>query len=353
MQKKLIALAVLSVVSAPVFAQSQVQVGGIIDVGVETTKQSDNSDITRMLSSGMMTNRLFFKGSEDLGNGLKANFHLETQPGPDTGTAPGNNFWGRTSTVGLSSNSWGSVNLGSQYTPWFSARAANDIFYTAGAGSNYSLETGDTRMSNSIRYDSPNFNGFTFAAMYGMGEASAANKASYNSQEGTVSSGAGQNDKVGRSAGLNIQYKNGPLALRYGYDNQYANQIDKTKRNNFNGSYDFKVVKLVAGWNGVKTDNNGADYRSWYVGGVMPVFGKDAVKLEYTDLHNKLVDKADAKLIALGYEHNMSKRTSLYATYAKLTNEENANWYLLTGDKGVTPAGFDPSSFQVGIKHSF
>jgi len=90
MQKKLIALAVASVVSAPVFAQSQVQIGGIIDVAIESAKYSDAAgNLTRMATSGNTTNRLFFKGSEDLGNGLKANFHLETQPGPDNGSSPG------------------------------------------------------------------------------------------------------------------------------------------------------------------------------------------------------------------------------------------------------------------------
>ena len=347
MQKKLIALAVASVVSAPVFAQSQVQIGGIIDVAIESAKYSDAAgNLTRMVNSGNTTNRLFFKGSEDLGNGLKANFHLETQPGPDTGTSPGAGlFWGRTSTVGLSSSSWGRVNLGSQYTPWFSARAANDIFYTAGIGSNYRFEAGDTRMSNSIRFDSKSYNGFTFAAMYGLGEAGAA----YQAQEGTTNA----TKKQGRSTGLNAQYKNGPLALRYGYDTQIITQGPDVnmKRNHVNGSYDFKVVKLVAGWNSAKLDGGATDNRSWYIGGVMPVFGKDSVKLEYTNRNDKTGPSMDTKLIALGYEHPMSKRTVLYATYAKVTNETAGAVTLFSG-VGVA-AGYDPSGMQFGIKHAF
>ncbi len=374
MQKKLIALAVASVVSAPVFAQSQVSVYGVIDVGIESAKFNDNDgNITRMFNSGNTTNRLGFKGSEDLGNGMKANFMLETQPEPDVGAAPANtSFWGRTATVGLSSSSWGSVNLGSQYTPWFSARAANDIFYTAGSGSNYLLEGSLTRMSNSIRYDSPSFNGFTVAVMYGMGETTGLTTivaggpnpygapvgttlatASYNSQEGLTDA----TKDVGRSAGLNLAYANGPLALRYGYNDQRVADVVggpsvNQTLNTLNGSYDFKVAKLVAGWSSNKVDQDIQDTRAWYIGGVMPVFGKDLVKLEYTRLNDKLNDSADSRLIALGYEHMMSKRTVLYATYAKMNNDSLVNRSFLTGGGAVT-AGFDPSSFQMGLKHSF
>jgi len=350
MQKKLIALAVASVVSAPVFAQSQVTVGGVVDVAIESAKYSDAAgNLTRMVTSGNTTNRLFFKGSEDLGNGMKANFHLETQPNPDNGGSPAAGlYWGRTSTVGLSSANWGSVNLGSQYTPWFSARAANDIFYTAGIGSNYNFEAGATRMSNSVRFDSKSYNGFTFAAMYGFGE-STAGVATYQSQEGTTAA----DKKVGRSTGLNAAYVNGPLALRYGYDTQITTQGPdvNTKYNNVNGSYDFKVVKLVAGWNSGKRDGGAIDKRSWYVGGVMPVFGKDKIKLEYTNFNNKTGPSLDAKLLALGYEHPMSKRTTLYATYAKVTNETAGAVTLFSGV--AVAAGYDPSGMQFGIKHAF
>lgn len=346
MQKKLIALAVAGLVSAPAFAQSNVTIYGVIDVGIESAKFNDaDGNLTKMITSGNTTNRIGFKGSEDLGNGMKANFVLEGQPSPDVGTHAAA-FWGRTATVGLSSSSWGSVNLGSQYTPWFSARATNDIFYTAGAGSNYNFEAGDTRMSNSIRYDSVNMNGFTVSAMYGMGEAGAA----YNAQEGTTAA----TKKQGQSTGLWLNYANGPMAVRYAYDRQIITQGPDVamKRNHVNGSYDFKVVKVVAGWNSAKLDSGAVNNRDWYIGAVMPVMGKDLLKAEYTNFNDKTGSSKDAKMIALGYEHLMSKRTTLYATYAKITNESAAATSFLTGGGAVT-AGFDPSSFQVGVKHSF
>jgi predicted porin len=362
MQKKLLVLAVASVMSAPVFAQSQVQIGGIIDQNIQMGDWSSaNGRVNRLTSGGHTTNRLFFKGSEDLGNGMKANFHLETQPNPDQGTAANAAFWQRTATVGLSSKNWGKVNLGRQYTPWFSTRAANDIFYTAGVGSNYSLEAGLTRISNSIRFDSISYNGFSFAASYSFGN-QAAGAVSDSGDEGTTS----VTDDLGREIGLKIAYANGPLKLAYGYDKQQRTQADATglvsangdrKLNHINGSYDFKVVKLVAGWNSMKQDPAvpaGAavsDQRSWYVGGVMPVFGKDKIKLEYTRLNRKLAASSDAKLIAIGYEHPMSKRTVVYATYAKMDNDAASASTLLGGV--AVAAGFDPNAFQFGLRHAF
>jgi len=345
MQKKLIALAVASLVSAPVFAQSQVTVGGVIDEAIQVGDWGANN-VTRLVSGGNTTNRLFFKGSEDLGNGMKANFHLEHQPNPDQGTSANAAFWQRTATVGLSGN-WGSVNLGRQYTPWFSVRAGNDIFHTAGVGSNYSLEAGLTRISNSIRYDSMSMNGFTFSAAYSFGN-QAAGVVSDTGQEGTTSA----TDNIGEEAGLSIKYGNGPLKLAYGYDKQtrtVSPDVDR-KLNHLNGSYDFKVAKLVAGWNSMK-QNAVTDLRTWYIGGVIPVMGKDHILIEYTRRNNKLVSSADSRLVSLGYEHPMSKRTMLYATYAKMDNDTAAAASLL-GGVGVA-AGVDPHAFNFGIRHKF
>ena len=80
--------------------------------------------------------------------------------------------------------------------------------------------------------------------------------------------------------------------------------------------------------------------------------GTDTIKMGYTSLDDKLPANKDAKLLAFGYEHPMSKRTSLYATYARMTNDRTANRSFLSGG-GAVSAGFDPSSLQGGIKHIF
>ena len=353
MQKKLIALAVASLVSSGAFAQSNVTIWGVVDLAIESGKYSDAAgNLTRMVPSGTTTNRLGFKGTEDLGNGLSANWVLETQANPDNGTQAAAQFWNRQAYVGLSGKTWGSVNMGRQYTPWFSSFVPSDVFYVAGAGSSYVLQVGDTRMNNAIRWDSVNMNGFSFAVMVGLGQ-----DADGTGAEGTTNVPGVTNKKMGREHGLKISYANGPINVNYGYDNQTtsvgtAGIGDDTRRNQLNGSYDFKVVKLGLGWNTAKKDG-AQDDQVWTLTAVMPVMGKDLVKIGYTRLNNRLagVVNGDARLIAIGYEHPMSKRTNLYATYAKMDNDSGAARTVL-GGVGVA-AGFDPSVFQVGLRHSF
>ncbi len=361
MQKKLIALAVASLVSAPVFAQSQVSVYGIVDQAIDSGNYGAGN-VTRLTGSAYNTERLGFKGTEDLGNGMKANFVLELGQRSDTGMLDNanNQLFQRMSTIGLSGG-WGSVNFGLQYTPIFSIQGANDIFYVAGVGSNYALTNiGQTRMNNSIRYDSANFNGFTFAAGYALGDTGVA--ASY--QEPTL-----DQKSQGRHTGLNVRYANGPLALGLGWSSQKAMtgsaaysavSLATTKATMLVGSYDFKVVKINAGWGQAKNDTSPVtfDGRVWTLGASMPVFGKDLVKFHYNNSHNKLASNTDAKLIALGYEHPMSKRTTLFGTWAKMTNDSGRattlfNAPAITNNLGAANLGYDPSSLQVGISHKF
>jgi predicted porin len=362
MQKKLIALAVASAAaafaSAPVMAQSNVSVYGVIDQAITTQSQASGGSVSSLLGSGYTTERLGFKGSEDLGNGLKANFMLETGFNSANGYQDAQ-FWQRTSTVGLSGANWGSVNFGRQYTPVFSVQATNDLFRVAGVGSIYSLtNTGVTRSSNSIRYDSPDMSGFSLAAMYSMGDTGTGHVSTGGPLTAPLVGTFPKN--LGRNAGFNVKYANGPLLLMAGYNKLYEtaldvnNQWNSQKTTAVTGSYDFKVVAIQAGWQENKIDDNQADMTVWNVGGVVPVFGADSVKLQYSDRHDKLNSSDDSKLTAIGYVHPMSKRTTLYATYAKMKNDNNAKQGLIFGTPGldITP-GYSPDGFQLGLSHNF
>ena len=369
MKKKIIALAVASaaasLMSAPVFAQSTVSVYGVVDQAITSQNQKTGGNVTSLLGSGYTTERLGFKGSEDMGNGMKANFMLELgMKGPNGNldnaqTGPAQLFQ-RVSTLGLSGASWGSVNFGRQYTPVFSIQAANDLFRVAGVGSIYSLtNVGVTRASNSIRYDSPNFSGFSLAAMYGLGDTGLGNVSTGTALAAPL---VGTNPmNLGRQAGFNVMYNNGPLMLGAGYNKLYLsaitpvlNSFDDQKTTSLTGSYDFKVVAINAGWQENKVSSNLQDRTVWNVGATVPVFGADSVKLSYSDRHDKLVNSADSKLTALGYVHPMSKRTTLYATYAKMSNDNNAAQGFIFGAPGVSlGGGYSPDGFQLGLSHNF
>lgn len=371
MQKKLIALAVASLVSAPAFAQSNVQIYGVIDQAL-TSANSGAGSVTTLNGSGYTTERLGFQGSEDLGNGMKANFRLETGFASDSGmhdataAAAGVNtgtfLWQREARVGLSSKSWGEVNFGRQYTPLFqNAQGPNDMFRVAGVGTNYSLtNTGMTRASNAIRYNSNSMNGFKMSAMYSFGDAS-----NVNHQESTLAP-----KDLGRHVGVSVSYDNGPLSIDLGYGNQKAGVVVApatspvaVKATMLAGTYDFKMFKLYAGWQTWNNDTNpkSLDMRTWNIGGVIPVFGKDQIKLSYTRADNKLAGatNADSNLWAIGYVHPMSKRTTLYATYARMDNETGVARGLSGGAPAVTTSvgganlGYDPNAFQIGVSHNF
>ncbi len=382
MQKKLIALAVASLVSAPAFAQSQVQIYGVIDQAFSSGNYG-KGNVAQIQGSGYTTERLGFKGSEDMGNGLKANFMLEMGIRSDAGMLDNsaNQLFQRVSTVGLSGN-WGEVNFGRQYTPVFSIQGANDIFRVAGYGTAYALtNTGVTRANNSIRFDSANMNGFSAAVMYSMGDTGATGATAQaalndttaasplNGSTGSVYQESTVDPKdLGRHVGVNVRYANGPLALGLGYGAQKAMAVNTVntgvttqKTTAFAGSYDFKVVAINVGYQTNKNDapaGNAApsfaasELRVWTAGATVPVFGKDSVKLSYNGLHNKLTSSADSKLWSLGYVHPMSKRTVLYGTYAKMTNDSAATKSFF-GAPSLGAAGYDPSTIQLGLQHAF
>jgi len=375
MQKKLIALAIAStvggLVSVPVFAQSQVQVYGIIDEAV-TVANYGAGNVTQLKGSAYNTERLGFQGSEDMGNGLKANFRLELGQVTDTGSLDNSNnqLFQREATLGLS-GPWGQIRAGRTYSPLFiDIQAANDMFYVAGYGSNYALtSTGMTRVNNQLKYDSASMNGFQIGVGYGMGDTTSAATYVLNPNINGIGQESSLAPKdLGRHVGVSLRYTNGPLFVGYGYGGQKAttagaglNPIE-TKAQMVTGNYDFKVVKVFAGYQTVNNDANPrtVDQRVWNVGGSVPLFGNDHVKLQYTKLEVKLpgVTNADSHLIALGYEHPMSKRTTLFGTYAKMDNDAAVARSFLNGNALITSAGaanpgYSPNSFQVGLSHKF
>lgn len=371
MQKKLIALAVAGLISGGAFAQSNVVVYGIVDVAVDSVNLGDGSK-TRISSGGLMTERLGFRGTEALGNGLNANFNLEMGLGTDRGTNTGAltaatstayMLFDRLATLGLSGN-WGSLNVGRQYSPSFNVKASSDAFNFAGVGTNASMWQGTTRVNNSVRYDSPSMSGFTFAALYGMGDQGGG--ATNNAESAGGQTAVANNKNSGRHVGLNLRYANGPVSVGYGYGvNDSVTLVGtntvKTKTNNLAATYDFGVAKLWAGWNTYKNDAAPVtvDNRVYSIAVTAPV-GAGTVKVQYGNLNEKLAADTDTNQWSLGYVHPMSKRTNAYATWTRYDNKGGvgrgaafASGALVGNGAAVADTTYDPSALQVGLNHSF
>lgn len=348
MKKSLIALAVLAA-SGAAMAQSSVTLFGIVDATYAYGSGSV-ANKSQLTNSGYNSSRLGFRGVEDLGGGMSASFWLEAGVNNDNGTGgnsslnnqgANNSFGGltfnRRSTVSLNGG-FGEVRLGRDYTPQFWNLTVFDPFGTNGVGTTQTLNSslgGPTtvRASNAIGYFLPGkLGGFYGQAQYYMGEnlSNAANK------------------KDGNGLAARVGYANGPInvALALSETKFLAGDIQAF---NLGASYDLGMAKIMAHYNQDEIDN-GAEGKGFLIGGLIPM-GAGEIRLAYSTYKIDTVG-ADPRSnkIALGYVHNLSKRTALYATYAHVSNKNGAASSL---NGSVTAAGDNSNGYDFGIRHSF
>ncbi len=384
MKKSLIALAAVAV-SGAAFAQSSVTVFGVVDNAVSYVNGQDNW--SGLNSGGNQTSRLGFRGVEDLGGGLKANFWLEAGILADNGSgksgysanevANDGLAFKRRATVGLSGN-FGEVRMGRELTAAYNATSRYDVFGQVGFGaSKLWADNGFTgadggatqRVSNMVTYLSPEFSGFRANVNYGFGE-------DKDAQTGKFSSSAS------RYMGAGVTYDNGPLSLGLGLERRnagtntaefignpavFAAEYDVNAWS-LGGSYNFGVAKLAAAYRNSEskwTDgvlNLKDKQKGYYIGVSAPVGAAGEVKASY-NRYEESVDvagtpKLKADHFALGYVHNLSKRTALYGTYAYIKNK-NVDFGGVTGNLGATlgSGGLKDSgkqqAIQVGVRHAF
>lgn len=358
MKKSLIALAVMAA-SGAAMAQSSVTLFGIVDVTVRHLRADGAGNQTILSHSGYNTARLGFRGTEDLGGGMKASFWLEAGHQPDDGrgqatstnnaggtTGGGGLTFNRRSTVSLSSG-FGEVRLGRDYVPTFWNYTIFDPFGTTGVGSslNVNATTGVptfVRASNSIGYFLPaNLGGFYGQVMYAFGEGAPDTA----------------NEDDGRYVGLRLGYGTGPFNVAFAWG---RTEYDATsalggdyRAWNIGGSWDLGMAKILARYSRDEIDEpvlNG-EQRAWLIGALVPV-GAGEIRASYTDSRvDTNTGEPRARQFALGYVHNLSKRTALYATYSRLSNRDNGRF----GIQGFGPAnaGGDATGLDLGVRHSF
>lgn len=354
MQKKLIALAVAGLVSTGAFAQSSaVTVYGVADLSFDVVKTSGGAANSQTGSYSRVSSNssyLGFKGTEDLGNGLKALFQFETAVSADTGATFGAN---RDTYAGLG-GAFGDIKLGTLTTPTRALGAAVDVNAGwAGIGTNGvltdSLGLGvNNRQANTAMFTSSNFSGFSGALAYISGENKAANNAA----------------KADRRAwDLGLNYNNGPILVGFTYfNNKYRDGVNAQDKNTrLAGAFDFGVGSVRALWNQSKQENNaGLDNKqtTWGLGGTFNAAPNGKVIAQFYKLNDVKINgnsaaNTGAKLYEIGYEHSLSKRTILKAIYARVNNESAAAYNFANNAANNVFAGNDPSGLQIGIRHAF
>ena len=354
MKKSLVALAALAVVSAA-SAQSSVTLFGVVDATLAVGK-GDVTDRTQITNSGYNSSRLGFRGTEDLGGGMSASFWLEAGVNNDNGTGSATNAnnqaaaaalgngqqgltFNRRSTVSLAGG-FGELRLGRDYTPQFWNLTVFDPFGTNGVGTTQTLNSslgGPTivRASNSIGYFLPgNIGGIYGQLQYSLGE---------NAQ----ATPAAATEKDGNGVGIRVGFANGPInvALATSKTKYAAGDIKST---NLGGSYNFGVATVMAHYAQDKNTLT-ADGKGYLLGAAFPI-GAGEIKAAYSLYKTDAAGTPKSKKLAIGYVHNLSKRTALYTTFARVSNSGGASAAL---NGATTTVNGDSTGYDFGVRHSF
>jgi predicted porin len=344
MKKSLLALAVLTAASGAAFAQSSVTLYGKVDLGLVVDSGSSAGKSIRLSSGVTGGSRIGFKGVEDLGGGLKAAFQLETGYCADaasstSGYCTGGGFMGRQAHGDLT-GSFGAISAGKQYSLGFNNLSTIDPFGTGFAGqannfdkstvTNYIVDPSGIRLPNSVQYSTPSMGGVIASAEVAFGETTG-------------------NWTSGRETGAALTYAAGPAYLGATYYDVGTTAGNSSARRVYlvGGTYDFGVIKLHAlaqKVTGVAT----LDQINVLGGVTVPIAG-GSLLASVINHNDRTSANADARQYGIGYQYPLSKRTSVYAAYARISNLRGASF--LVGNATDTGTGNKAANF--GVVHNF
>jgi predicted porin len=307
MKKSILALAVLAAFGGAAHAQSSVTIYGAVDASLSyTNKISTGGKDTggqMALDSGLMKgSRLGVKGVEDLGGGIKALFTIENGFNLDTGEAGQKGvLWGRQATIGLSGN-FGTILAGRQkdvLDDVGSITSPGDFGGVVSRVHSLNLDrTNGERVNNSIRYNTPNFSGFTGSVIYGFGE-----------EPG--STGAGQ------SFGLGGTYANGPLNIGLGY---FQSKMGGKSASDVNGAAACNGAVMAMGKDKIGDKAGDTCLKTWtlaaaYQFGPARVYGSySRVKLPLAKVPSEIADNPKHNYSFAALAHPKDRRdTPLYS----------------------------------------
>ena len=400
MKKTLAALAVLGAFAGTV-AAADVTLYGLVDYGFNyqhvdaDVKNVDASDSFKMMSSQNSGSRFGLKGTEDLGNGLKVGFVLENGFDADTGSlANGGRLFGRESQVNLQ-GAFGTVSFG-RVGELVSANGSYALMGKASpfsggwqdsVGQKFVYANGFDRYDNMITYVTPSFNGFKVHAQYsfkndgkdGLGDEGKASAdryyaigATFETQNlylvGVVDSknwGSIATDTDGHELDDQLSVTLGG-AYDFGFMKLYASgqYFDNAKAvgtksaqtsGAISGGYSFFTAAKYD--DGKRTDGakgQGAEGYGINIGVGVPAFGGTA-KAQIAYMDAEAVEDSDLNVtrwsIAVGYDYNLTKRTSVY-TAAAYTRDDLSSEYV---KQNSTKYGDNPTTIEVmaGLIHKF
>ncbi|AOB32204.1 porin [Bordetella sp. H567] len=385
MKKTLLAAALLAGFAGVAQAETSVTLYGILDTGIgyQNIRGHGINDQSKfgMLNGVQNGSRWGLRGSEDLGDGLRAVFTIESGfNSGDGNSAQGGRLFGRQATIGLASNSWGQLDFGRQTniaSKFFgSIDPFAEGFGLANIGTVFS-SANTTRYDNMVLYQSPVFGGFQVGVGY-----------SFNIDDTNAAQTGFNSNNNQRNINGGLRYVNGPLNLAAAYDQVNRSTAvadadttgggDRIRAWLVGGAYDFEVVKVSAAYGQTKggwiqatnltglftsgTPNLGGsvlptntysdDFKSqqWMlglsapIGGATSVFGSwQRANVKNDSLYttgNFAGEDSNMNVYSLGVTYDLSKRTNLYAL-----GSYTQNYGFVDGLKSTLVG--------VGIRHRF
>ena len=329
MNRHLIVAAISVLATGSALAQSSVNIYGRLNLSAEQQKNVNADGTQKVLQNS--ASRIGFKGTEDLGGGLKANFVLEHGFNPDNGTQSQTAFWARQSEVNLQGN-FGMIRLGN-----FTSEA---YYATADYISMHNHDTGTSedklyayvgRNTNKIAYRTPELvKGLTV--------------------EGAVSAGEGVRDgnvTRARSYDVAANWNLGALQLGAGYEKNGS-----AKQFGVRALYEMGPFVFGAYFQD-DTDGFGAGLgsrKNYRVSGAYNV-GASEFHINYgmADDYSKRANSS-ASQFTLGYNYNLSKRTKVYAFYSTVDNGSAFSYFGATNTRGQV---LDTTILAAGVRHNF
>lgn len=346
--RKLSTAAVIGLGACAAHAQSSVTIYGVVDQYIGHTSAGGRGSVTSLDAGGVAASRLGFRGVEDLGGGLKASFTLENGILSDTGAAAdATRGFNRQSWLGIGGG-WGEFRFGRQNTPAFWMCGQLDAAGCATYASLLNNTSGYApRFDNMLYYFSPDLSGFKLQGGVALGEQQApASKSGLNAYM------------------FGAEYKGGNFWVGLNHASQNsANNTVKAKASFLGGNWDHGNGKVYLGlhrgnMNGASMATNvqGRDYFAWSLSADWRITGTTTVGVLAGRADDRTATNNDAKQFSLIATHALSRRTQLYATATRLSNENGATFSLGAAGpitRNVPLAGQDAKGFQVGVRHTF
>lgn len=322
MKKHLLAALVGAACASSAFAQSNVTIYGVIDAGFTYVSDQNGKSQIRPKDGANYGNRLGFKGSEDLGGGMKAIFTMEHGFNLKDGTgAKYHPFWGRQVFVGLETPV-GTVTLGRQYDFIYEYLTMLNVggFASVYAGHHADFDRiSGGRVNNAVKFKSSNYNGLSFGAMYAPSEQSGGHTLSLGAGYYSPGFSWGASYQKMKHSAINPEFQAGVstfLGQTLTWDGTPV-AVDDYEIKGVGASYQLGMWSLVG--NMTQTDFQRGAFkerqRVYEVGTIYPLAQNTLAIAAYQ--HSTLQNK-DWNQLTLGVKHNLSKLTWLYASVSHM-----------------------------------